>query len=226
MLSRYIRVLVVLVILAALVGSVYLLSNWWEGRKKTNILEEGELRRHSAQLVEVSPQKVSDIGKKDLVNQQAVEKIDELRQEIVWYAEYTAELEQRLVEGEAQVQTQNNGYKVVWSEEWSDGETWTDGTDARYRIDYHLPPIDLQVYGSDGSTWVGTTTSGVAIGEVQVVEKAKPWWSKLGVGIYAGAGSYNNKLAPLVGLGLSYSGWGVELQVGEGFRGVTVGKEW
>jgi hypothetical protein len=115
---------------------------------------------------------------------------------------------------------------VVWSEEWSDGETWTDGTDARYRIDYHLPPIDLQVYGSDGSTWVGTTTPGVTIGAVQVVQKAKPFWSKLGVGIYAGAGSYNNKLAPLVGLGLSYSGWGVELQVGEGFRGVMVGKEW
>jgi hypothetical protein len=226
MISRYIRVLVALGILAVLVGSVYMFYSWWEGRNKSKVLEEGGERRYSPQLVEVFPQKVDKIDQQDLVNQEAAEKIDELRQEINWYAQYTAELEQRVAEGAAQVQAQDNGYKVAWSESWSDGETWTDGTDASYHINYHLPPIDLQVYRSDGSTWVGTTTSGVAIGKVQVVEKAKPWWKKLGVGVYAGAASYNSKLKPLVGLGLSYSGWGVELELGGGFRGVMVGKEW
>ena len=56
--------------------------------------------------------------------------------------------------------------------------------------------------------------------------KAGGFWRKLGFGLYAGAGSHSGKLSPIVGLGLSYSGWGVQFQAGEGYRGVLVGKEW
>ncbi len=232
MLSRAIRIAIAVVVIILLLYAVWQVSAWWQGRKQSSRLKMGEVRRHSPQLVEVSPTVVDKIDYQALVNREAAEEIADLHQEIEWYAEYSAELERRLVEGEGQVtppMAGDEGYTVNWSEEWSDGETWTDGASATYSIDYHLPPIDLQVYKTDEGVWLGTSSIGVTIGEVEVVEprqKAGGFWSKLGFGLYAGAGSHSGKLNPIVGLGLSYSGWGVQFQAGEDYRGVLVGKEW
>jgi len=231
MLSRAIRIAIAVVVIILLLYAVWQVSAWWQGRKQSSRLKTGEVRRHSPQLVEVSPTVVDKIDYQALVNREAAEEITDLHQEIEWYAEYSAELERRLVEGEGEVSVDDGGYTVTWSEEWSDGQTWTDpaGGGATYRIDYHLPPIDLQVYKTDEGVWLGTSSIGVTIGEVEVVEprhKAGGFWSKLGFGLYAGAGSHSGKLSPIVGLGLSYSGWGVQFQAGEDYRGVLVGKEW
>jgi|GEM_PF-2996469 len=233
MLSRAIRIAIAVVVILLLLYAVWQVSAWWQGRKQSSRLKMGEVRRHSPQLVEVSPTVVDKIDYQALVNREAAEEIADLHQEIEWYAQYSAELERRLAEGEAQVTPPgrgDEGYTVTWSEEWSDGQTWTDPATggATYRIDYHLPPIDLQVYKTDEGVWLGTSSIGVTIGEVEVVEPRHKagFWSKLGFGLYAGAGSHSGKLSPIVGLGLSYSGWGVQFQAGEDYRGVLVGKEW
>ena len=103
MLSRAIRIAIAVVVILLLLYAVWQVSAWWQGRKQSSRLKTGEVRRHSPQLVEVSPTVVDKIDYQALVNREAAEEIADLHQEIEWYAEYSAELERRLAEGEGQV---------------------------------------------------------------------------------------------------------------------------
>lgn len=219
--------LVALMVVAIAVVS-WQVRQWWQGRGDV-VLQEMEVIRHAPNLVEVIPEIRTKLETEKLKNQELYGMLSDAHQELEWYAEYTAELEERVAEGEAKVVVDESGYTVSWSEEWSDGQTWTDpaGGGATYRIDYHIPPIDLQVYKTDEGVWLGTTSSGVVIGEVEVVEKAEreSFWDKFGAEVNGGVGSRDGDYTWLVGGEISYSGIGIGGQIGNDWQAVLISYE-
>jgi len=75
---------------------------WWQGRGD-QVLQEMKVIRHAPNLVEVIPEIRTKLEVEKLKNKEAYEQLTAAHQEIEWYAQYTAELEERIVEGEAQV---------------------------------------------------------------------------------------------------------------------------
>jgi len=210
----------------AVILAIWQVWQWWSGRGDV-VLQKMKVIRHAPNLVEVIPEMRTKLEVEKLKNKEAYEQLTAAHQEIEWYAQYTAELEGRIAEGEAQVVVDEKGYTVSWSEEWSDGETWTNGVDAKYAIDYHIRIVDLQVYKTDEGVWLGTTSSGVIIGEVEVVEKAKreSFWDKLGAEINGGIGNHDGSYTWLVGGEVSYSGIGIGGQVGKDWQAVLISYE-
>lgn len=220
--KAWIKVLIGIGMFVALATFVFIWTR--SGCNQEEAVREQQVIRHAPNIVEIIPELRTDLKTKELQNQELYKELTEAHQKVDWYAEYTVELEKRLAEGEAGVTVNEQGYTVNWSELWSDGQTWTDGQKATYSIAYHIPPIDLQVYKTDKGVWLGSTTSGLVIGEVKVVEQVKKssFWSKFAAEISAGTGNYHGKYTWLVGGQVSYSRIGVGGEVGDGWKSILI----
>jgi hypothetical protein len=197
------------------------------------VIRPQEEIKHSEQWFEVKPEVVTEIDERKLPEDEASEEICRLREQVEWYATYTAQLKKQLLSGGADIEVFGDGdITLHFSGERDfgryegicgvlDGEGW-------HELKLTFNPIPLRLYDTGETVNITTPADWVQLGEVEIVRELPQthWYENVRLGVMVGVEHSSDGYSPAFGLQMTINGWGVSLlRVSDGTAIMTVG-EW
>lgn len=209
------RMLIIVIMIIAL---VYAVQDFIRScTKEPETIKEGKIIQRTPYWTEIKPKMVSDIDENKLPSDMASEEIKRLRKQVEWYANYTVQLEEQIMEGSAEIEKEGEDITLSFhgTGDWG---LYYGEAGVREGIGWHsmmlqFSPIPLRVYKlRNGTVHITTPADWVEIGNVEVVEEIehKPWYKEVYLEIGGGV-RWGNNISPAIMVGGGYSRYGVEL---------------
>lgn len=208
------------------------LVRWLKFDDREVIREQGVIK-HSDQWWEIEPEIVTEIDESELPEDNASEEIMRLREQVEWYATYTAQLEEQFLSGGADIeQVEKGDITLNFSGERDfgryDGSCGILNGEGWHELKLIFNPIPLRLYYTGEKVHITTPAEWIRLGDVEVV-RARPeehWYDNVRFGVMAGVGHSEGGYSPAIGVKITVGGWGGSLVRGGDETAVMVVKEW
>jgi len=196
------------------IGLIWFLIYEIRSCHKEETISEGQVIMKDKNWAFVKPRVVNEINENILPSDKASDEIKRLRKQVEWYASYTAQLEEQIMEGGATIIEQGNDVELDFEgvKDWGyyEGACGIKSGVGWHKLDLQFSPIPLRVYKlKNGTIHIISPVKWVNIGDVEVVEEmaSEPWYKNVHLSI---GGGYSTEKSPIESIELGINKINIE----------------